>query len=420
MKMDGIRSAERSALASRRGRGRVRVAVAAVLAGTLLLTTACSGDDDPSWQGGGNTPEGTSTSQAPAAEPTLSTVAVTSPAADAKSVELWSEVKYTSEDSANTEVTVTNAKGTEIKGTVDKDENVWRPAEGLAWNTKYTVKVSTPTAEGKSNSATSTFTTMKEPSKLVRVTSFLGDNQKVGVGMPLIMKFGRSIPEKYRAEVERRMVVTATPSQEGAWSWISATEVQYRPRVYWKANSKVFYSVNLKGVELGDGWYGRSNLTVDLKIGREMIMTVSNKNKQMTVKQDGKVIKTIPVSLGKSSTPSSSGTMVIMEKAAHTVFDTTDEDPVNGYKTPIDWAQRITYSGQFIHAAPWSEGVQGKRNVSHGCVNVSEAMGKWLFDRTLMGDVISVSGTEEKLKNGNGFTVWNMSWEEFKKGSYLS
>ncbi|MEU8661496.1 Ig-like domain-containing protein [Actinoplanes philippinensis] len=415
--MDGIRSAQRSAPAGRRGR--LRLAVAAVLASTLLLTTACSGDDKPSWQGGGNTPEGTGASQAPSAEPTLSTVAVTSPAADAKSVELWSEVKYNSEDPANTEVKVT-AKGKEVKGTVDKDAKVWRPAEGLAWNTTYTVDVSTPAADGKTTSATSTFTTMKEPSKVVRATSFLADGQKVGVGMPLIMKFGRAIPEKYRAEVERRMVVTATPAQEGVWRWSSPTEVQYRPKTYWKPNSKIFYSVNLKGVEMGDGWYGRTNLTVDLSIGREMIMTVNNKTKQMTVKQDGKVIKTLPVSLGKASTPSASGTMVVMEKAAHTVFDTTDEDPVNGYKTPIDWAQRLTYSGQFIHAAPWSEGVQGKRNVSHGCVNVSEAMGKWLFDRTLMGDVIVVSGTEEKLKNGDGWTNWNMSWEEYKKGSYLS
>jgi hypothetical protein len=46
-------------------------------------------------------------------------------------------------------------------------------------------------------------------------------------------------------------------------------------------------------------------------------------------------------------------------------------------------------------------------------------MGAWLFDRTLMGDPITVSGTEEKLKNGNGWTDWNMSWEEYKKGSYL-
>ncbi|GGN67598.1 hypothetical protein GCM10010112_31150 [Actinoplanes lobatus] len=418
MEMDGIRSAERAGPTARNGRSRWRLTLAAMLTGTLLLTAACSGDkDDPSWQGGGDGAAGASS--APSAEPTLSTVAVTSPAQDAKSVELWSEVKFDSEDPDNTEVKVTNAKGDEVEGTLDKDQNLWRPSESLAWGTKYTVTVTTPAADGKNNSATSSFTTMKQPSNLVRVTSFLGDGQTVGVGMPLIMKFGRAIPEKYRAEVERRMVVTATPAQEGTWRWISSTEVHFRPQAYWKANSKVFTDVKLKGVELGDGWYGRSDLTVDLKIGREMILTVSNKTKKMTVKQDGKVIKTIPVSLGKPSTPSSSGTMVIMEKAAHTVFDTTDEDPVNGYKTPIDWAQRITYSGQFIHAAPWSEGVQGKRNVSHGCVNVSEALGQWLFQRTMMGDVISVTGTEDKLKNGNGWTDWNMSYAEYKKGSYL-
>ncbi|MEV6299661.1 Ig-like domain-containing protein [Actinoplanes sp. NPDC051861] len=405
--------------ASRAGhRRRWRTAVVALLAGTLLLTAACSGgDDSPSWQGGGDG----AASEAPSPEPTLSTVAVTSPALDATDVETWSEVKYNSEDPSSTTVKVTDAKGGEVKGTVDKDESVWRPTESMDWGTKYTVTVTGPEAEGKNNTTTSTFTIMKKPNNLVRVTSFLGDGNKVGVGMPLIMKFGRAIPEKYRADVERKMVVTATPAQEGTWHWISATEVHYRPKVYWKAGSKVFYSVKLKGVKMGDGWYGRSDLTVDLNIGRSFVMTVSNKTKKMTVKQDGKVIKTIPVSLGKPKTPSSSGTMVVIEKKEHTVFDTTAElGPEDGYRTDIDFAQRITWSGQFIHAAPWSEGVQGRSNVSHGCVNVSEAMGKWLFDRTLMGDVITVSGTEEKLKNGNGWTDWNMSWEEYKKGSALN
>jgi lipoprotein-anchoring transpeptidase ErfK/SrfK len=214
-------------------------------------------------------------------------------------------------------------------------------------------------------------------------------------------------------------VVTSSPAQEGTWHWISPTEVHFRPAVYWKVNSKVFYRVSLAGVPLGNGYYGKTDMTVDIKVGRSMIMTVSNRTKQMTVTENGKVIKKLPVSLGKPSTPSSSGTMVVIQKLRHTIFDTTDTDPVNGYKTPIDYAQRITWSGQFIHAAPWSEGKQGHTNVSHGCVNVSEKMGAWLFNRTLMGDVIKVSGTEEKLKDGNGWTDWNMSYAEYKKGSYL-
>lgn len=397
-----------------------RVAAAALIAGTVLLSSGCGhGDKSPTWQGGGESAQADGgASGAPSPEPTLSTVAVTSPAADAKDVVAITEVKYTSEDPANTTVTVTDPKGQEVKGTLDKDGKVWKPEKALDYGTKYTVTVNGTATGGKGGSTSSTFTTMAKPSKTIRVTSFLGDGQKVGVAMPLIIKFSKAIPEKYRGEVERRMTVTATPAQEGTWGWISPTEVHYRPKVFWKANSKVFYKVQLTGVPLGSGYYGKSDLTVDLNIGRAFVMTVSNKTKQMTVKQDGKVLKTIPVSLGKASTPSSSGTMVVMEKMKHTVFDTTDTDPVNGYKTPIDFAQRITWSGQFIHAAPWSEGKQGKVNVSHGCVNVSEAMGAWLFDRTMMGDPITVSGTEEKLKDGNGWTDWSLSYDQFKKKSY--
>ncbi|AEV82100.1 hypothetical protein ACWT_1084 [Actinoplanes sp. SE50] len=398
----------------------MRVTLVALLAGSLLFTAACSGGKSPSWQGGSSGGGTTESGTAPSAQPTLSTVAVTSPQSAATGVEAWSDVKYTSEDPENTTVKVTDADGSEVKGTVDKDAKVWHPAESMDWGKQYTVTVSTPAAQGKGNQTTSNFTIMKQPANLVRVTSFLGDHQTVGVGMPLIVKFGRAIPQSYRATVERNMKVTATPAQEGTWRWISPTEVHFRPQTYWKANSKVFYKVALKGVKMGDGWYGRSDMTVDINIGRSLIMTVSNKTKKMTVTQDGKVIKTLPVSLGKAATPSSSGTMVVIEKKEHTVFDTTDTDPTGGYKTNIDFAQRITWSGQFIHAAPWSEGVQGKRNVSHGCVNVSEAMGAWLFKQTMMGDVITVSGTEEKLKNGNGWTDWNMSYAEYKKGSALS
>ncbi|MEU8814702.1 Ig-like domain-containing protein [Actinoplanes sp. NPDC048796] len=408
------------------GMKRWRLAAISVIAASVVLSSAaCGGGDDKkssAWQGA----EPGSSAGAPAGgseqseAPKPSTVAVTSPAADAKDVVAISPIKYTTEDADSTEVSVTDAAGKKVEGTLDKDAKTFTPAKALTYGTKYTVTVTGPEAEGKTNTTTSTFTTMAKPSKVIRATSFLGDNQTVGVGMPLIIKFNQSIPESYRDDVERRMTVTATPAQEGTWHWTSATEVHYRPKVYWKANSKVFYKVALAGVPLGNGYYGKSDMTVDLKIGRSLVMTVSNKTKQMTVKENGKVIKTLPVSLGKPKTPSSSGTMVVIEKKKHTVFDTMDElGPEEGYRTPIDFAQRITWSGQYIHAAPWSEGKQGKVNVSHGCVNVSEAMGAWLFNKTLMGDVITVSGTEEKLKNGNGWTDWNMSWEEYKKGSYL-
>lgn len=394
-----------------------RMAGVALIAACVLLASGCGhGSKSPSWQGGGSQAGGTN---GPSPTPTLSTVAVVSPAADATGVVAVSPVKYTSEDPENTTVAVTAPDGTEVAGTVDKDAKTWTPSKALAYGTKYTVTVTGTASAGKGGTASSAFTTMAKPANVVRATSFLGDGQTVGVGMPLIVKFSRAIPASYRDDVERRMTVTATPAQVGTWHWISPTEVHYRPEVYWKANSKVYYQVALASVPLGSGYYGKSDMTVDINIGRSFVMTVSNKTKRMIVTENGKVIKTLPVSLGKPSTPSSSGTMVVIQKLRHTVFDTTDTDPKGGYKVPIDYAQRITWSGQFIHAAPWSEGKQGKVNVSHGCVNVSEAMGAWLFGQTMMGDPITVSGTEQKLLNGNGWTDWNMSYAEYKKGSYL-
>jgi lipoprotein-anchoring transpeptidase ErfK/SrfK len=395
----------------------------ALLAGMVLLASGCSHGDKPAaWQGGGGSQQsaGAKTDDgAPAPAPTQSTVAVISPKADATGIVAITPVKYSSEDPENTTVKVTDSKGTEVKGTLDKDAKTFTPSKALSYNTKYTVTVTGTASDNKGGTSSSTFTTMKAPTKVIRATSFLGDGMTVGVGMPLIVKFNRAIPASYRDDVERRMVVTATPSQEGTWSWTSPTEIHFRPRVYWKANSKVFYRVSLAGVPLGNGYYGKADMTVDVKVGRSLVMNVSNKTKQMTVTENGKVIKKLPVSLGKPSTPSWSGTMLVIEKKRHTIFDTTDTDPVNGYKTPIDFAQRITWSGSFIHAAPWSEGKQGHVNVSHGCVNVSENMGAWLFGRTMIGDPITVTGTEQKLKNGNGWTDWNVSYAEFKKGSAL-
>jgi lipoprotein-anchoring transpeptidase ErfK/SrfK len=421
METSGVRStgADAPRATGRAGRAPWRIVAAALVAGAVLLAAGCSGDKSASWQGGSQGKDGNS-AQSPSPKPTLSTVAVVQPAADAKGVVASTEVKYTSEDPENTNVEVKDADGKSVDGTLDKDAKTWRPAKALQYGKTYTVTVNGTAAGDKGGTTTSTFTTMAKPAKLVRVTSFLGDGNVVGVGMPLIVKFGRSVPSSSRATVERRMIVKATPAQTGAWRWISPTEVHYRPKVYWKAGSTISYNLRLAGVPMGGGWYGKSDLGVDLKIGRSFVMNVSNSTKKMTVRQNGKIISTIPVSLGKASTPSSSGTMVVIQKLRHTVFDTMAElGPTKGYRTDIDYAQRITWSGQFIHAAPWSEGVQGKVNVSHGCVNVSEKMGAWLFSRTMMGDPITVSGTGSKLQNGNGWTDWNMSWDEFKKGSAL-
>jgi lipoprotein-anchoring transpeptidase ErfK/SrfK len=386
-----------------------------LLAGALAVTaTACTGDGGgqgggPTWQGGGSAED-----QQPKAS-----VSITTPAADARDVPASTEIAFTSRNATKTTVEVKDASGNTVKGRLT-DDGTWLPDRQLAYGTTYTATVTATGDDGRPATATSTFTTMAKPSKQVRVSSFLGDGQVVGVGMPLIVRFSRGIPKDYRDDVQRRMTVTSTPAQEGIWHWVSPTEVRYRPKTYWKANTRISYKIQTGGLPMGDGYYGRNDLTVDIKTGPALLMTVDNKTKTMTVTRDGKVIKTIPVSLGKKSTPSSSGTMVIIEKKAKTVFDTRDEpDPANRYVVDIEYAQRLTWGGEYIHAAPWSVGDQGRRNVSHGCVNMSTENARWLFNQTRVGDPVVVKGTERKLQHGNGWTDWNLSWDEYVKGSAL-
>jgi lipoprotein-anchoring transpeptidase ErfK/SrfK len=131
----------------------------------------------------------------------------------------------------------------------------------------------------------------------------------------------------------------------------------------------------------------------------------------------------MPVSLGKPDSPSSSGNMIVMVKNEWEWFDSSTYgvpvDSTDGYRTKVYWPQRLTWGGQYIHAAPWSVDQQGRVNVSHGCTNLSTENAEWLWRQTHIGDPVIVKGTERGLDRGDGWTDWNMSWEEYLKGSAL-
>jgi lipoprotein-anchoring transpeptidase ErfK/SrfK len=263
---------------------------------------------------------------------------------------------------------------------------------------------------------------MAKPSKKTGTGLYLFDGNSYGVAMPVVVEFHPGVKEKDRAGVQQRMFVTSDPPQPGTWSWVgNGSQAYYRAPDFWRAGTKLDVRIAVGGHPMGAGRYGDQDRSARVEIGRDLRMSVDNKTKQMTVTVDGSVVKRMPVSLGKKSTPSSSGTMVVMEKKESTVFDTTDEvgPDVDRYRIDIDLAQRLTWGGEYIHSAPWSVGDQGRRNVSHGCVNLSPGNARWLFDRTKVGDPITVKGTERRLAAGNGWTAWDLSWEEFTKGSAL-
>ena len=69
-------------------------------------------------------------------------------------------------------------------------------------------------------------------------------------------------------------------------------------------------------------------------------------------------------------------------------------------------AVRIDNSGNFVHSAPWSVGDQGKRNVSHGCINISPANAKWFYDNFGSGDPIVVKNSVGTYTKNDGAQDW--------------
>jgi len=131
----------------------------------------------------------------------------------------------------------------------------------------------------------------------------------------------------------------------------------------------------------------------------------------------------MPASLGKASTPTSSGLHVVMEKRETMTFDSgtfgVPADSSGGYRQKVYWDVRFTWGGEFFHSAPWSVGSQGRRNVSHGCVNLSPANARWYFGYVKKGDLVEIVNTDRTVSPGDGWTDWNVPWETYVKGSAL-
>ncbi|WDZ87232.1 L,D-transpeptidase [Micromonospora cathayae] len=405
-----------------------RFARAGAMVGVLALTaslalTGCGPDEKtPSFVGGGPSgapetgvaaPVGDEQPNSPAAGGATVTV---SPADGSKNQPVSAEIAASDPGVKITEVALTAAGGERVQGALRTDGSSWVPAAPLKYATKYTATVTSATGTG-----TSSFTTMRKPSSTIGSGLYLFDDKTYGVAMPVVTEFSPGIPKKDRAAVQRRMFVKTDPPQPGAWHWVdNGTQAYYRGPEYWQPGTTISVRIALAGIPLSNGKYGNVDRKATGKIGRSFEMKVDNATKQMTVIENGQVTRTMPVSLGKKSTPSSSGTMVVMEKQAATVFDTRDDpNPANRYVTDIEFAQRLTWGGEYIHAAPWSVQHQGRRNVSHGCVNVATDNARWLFNKTMIGDPITITGTERKLAAGNGWTAWNLSWAEFVQGSAL-
>lgn len=327
-------------------------------------------------------------------------------------------VTVSAEDGVLGSVTMVNEDGETVEGKLSKDGLTWETAEPLGYNKRYTLTAQS-LGLGGVTSRQMTFET-HSPENLTMPYVLPNDGEVVGVGQPVAVQFDENITNRVAAQ--RAISVKTNPPVEGAFYWLNNREVRWRPAEYWKPGTTVEVKVDTYGVDLGDGLFGQENVATNFTIGDQVITSVDDSTKTLTVRRNGEVIKTMPVSMGKNSTPTNNGVYIVGDRRAHMVMDSSTygvpTNSPNGYRTEVDWATQISYSGIYVHAAPWSVGSQGESNVSHGCINVSTSNGQWFYDNSKRGDIVEIVNTVgSPLSGTDGLGDWNIPWEQWKAGN---
>ncbi len=319
------------------------------------------------------------------------------------------------------EVTVTAKGRGEVPGALSEDGRHWQSSGVLLPGTTYRVTAAMAGSTPEQSATKSVKIRTRDSAELFEARISPRHGARVGVGMPVLVRFSAPVAEEFRGTVQRALTVTSTPAVEGAWSWASDTRVEYRPKEFWPPRTKVAVSADLAGVQAGQNTWGAQDKEVQFTIGRSVVSVVDVAAHQMTVTIDGTLARSIPVTTGKDGFLTRGGTRVISELLAETRMDAastgvTPEDP-EYYNLDVRYAMRMTNSGEFLHAAPWSVESQGVENVSHGCVGMSLADARWLFERSRVGDIVTIVNSTRELEPGNGLTQWNTAWEDWVAGS---
>nr|WP_260322557.1 Ig-like domain-containing protein [Corynebacterium glucuronolyticum] len=299
----------------------------------------------------------------------------------------------------------------------DTSKSSWRLTEPLGYGRTYTLTA----RDSEGQTVESTFTTVTPTYKAEVYVS--PDGAEVGVGQTVNIQFDTAIADEYKEEAERTVTVTADPPTEGAFYWVNQSQLRWRPKEHWHPGTKVHVEAKPFGHRLGKSTWGGDNAQAEFTIGDEVISYVDNNTKIMTVTKNGETIKTMPVSMGRDggrwSTPP--GTYIIGDKNPSMIMDSETfglSHEKGGYRTKVNYATQMSYSGIYVHAAPWSVWAQGNTNTSHGCINVSTENAKWFQEFVKRGDLVVVTNTTgETFSPYDGLGDWNFDWATISKDS---
>lgn len=314
-----------------------------------------------------------------------------------------------------------------IAGRLSADRRTWQPQSGqLLLSSRYEVRAEAVDGHGRRTVRQTTFAT-KEPGPRLIGRFTPEDGQTVGTGMIVSLNFNHPVVD--RAAVERAVRVSARPRTEVVGHWFGNRRLDFRPEEYWRPGTEVTLDLRLRDVKGAKGSYGAQHKKVRFTVGRDQRSEVDADARTLTVRRDGRDVRTVPITAGPPEFATYNGAMVISEKHTETRMNGATVGLAGEYDYPdVPHAMRLTSSGTFVHGNYWADTeVFGAQNVSHGCVGLEDVQGGstglpagWLFESSLIGDVVEVrGGGGELVSPDNGLSGWNVDWQEWKAGSAL-
>ncbi|MDQ2726331.1 MAG: Ig-like domain-containing protein [Actinomycetota bacterium] len=309
-------------------------------------------------------------------------------------------------------VSLTTGSDAPLPGSLSGDGQSWQVTQGLAGSTSYQLAVQVTGSSGVHATATETFATMAVPTTM-HATVTPGDGSTVGVGSPIVVMFNRPVPTANQATVLTHLSIAESQPVPGGWHWFSDRELHLRPQAFWPTGEQITVTTNLDGWDAGNNNWGSGQSTTHVRVGDSHVAVADLSAETMTVTDNGQTIATYAISAGSSRYPTQDGIHIAMDKepVVHMVSSTVgipSKGP-GGYDEYVYNDVHISDSGEYVHDAPWSQGSQGRSNVSHGCVNLGPNDSKAFYNFSQAGDVIEVvGGTRPPATGDHGVMDWTL------------
>jgi lipoprotein-anchoring transpeptidase ErfK/SrfK len=385
------------------------------LFGGIAAALSSSGGSSKADAAGGKNSASPSASPSPTYPPaTITTV----PANGATSVDPSQPVTVTAAN--GTVQSVVFSGGQTTTGTLSDDNSTWTSNGTLSLGTSYSMQVQVLGTDGKTVASTVGFTTLSPSATIGVETIWPGSDVTVGVGQPIRIEFTNYVPQSYRADVEKACVVTTNPPVAGAWYWPDDNMMDWRPEDYWAVNTQVSVAFNLNGVRAGDTQYFDENHSIQMTIrSTDLRLIVDAAHFSATCYQNGQVIRTFPIDTGMDTEQTFvtwSGVMAVLGKG-NPVRMVGDYGPNDTYDELVNWATQVTYSGTYVHAAPWDPDIGSDNDDSHGCIHCNTVDAEWFYGQAQVGDVVQVTGTDKTVAVDNGFGDFTVAWSDWLSAS---